>query len=224
MIKSKKVNYILIIIALCVLFAGCGSSEETEKESSPPQLSATEALQKELANLKMENEKLKNQVARLEQEKRTATARAAELETQLVEQKNKTITPPATVQPTITDARENYKEALKLFHNREYIEASTIFQALLDSDVPIELQDNCYYWLGECCFGLKKYTDAIKKFEQVFSFKISEKKDESQVMIANSYLAMGNKEKAKEEYEKLIKKFPASPFVKKVKEKLVKLQ
>jgi len=43
-------------------------------------------------------------------------------------------------------------------------------------------------------------------------------------MIANSYLAMGNKQKAVEEYEKLLKKFPASPFVKRVKEKLEHLK
>lgn len=224
MIRLNRTIFTLIIISLCTLFSGCGSSEETEKDSSPPQLSATEALQKEFTNLKTENEKLKNQVTQLEQEKRSATARAAEIETQLVELQNKTVIPAVIVKPTITDARENYNAALQLFRDREYIEASTTFQTLLDSDVPTELRDNCCYWLGECNFGLKKYTEAIKQFEQVFSFRISEKKDESQVMIANSYLAMGNKVKAKEEYEKLVKKFPASPFVKRVKEKLVKLQ
>ncbi len=43
------------------------------------------------------------------------------------------------------------------------------------------------------------------------------------MMIANSYLAMGEKGKAKEEYERLIKKFPASPYVKRAKAKLSKL-
>ncbi|MDI6766847.1 MAG: tetratricopeptide repeat protein [Bacteroidota bacterium] len=223
MINYIKIIFTLIIAAICLFYAGCGSSEEIEKESTSPQPGATEAMQKELSDLKIEHEALKKQVVQVEQEKRNATARAAELETQIAELKEKISTPRLPAKPAITDARESYKSALRLFHDRKYSEASTTFQSLLESDIPIELQDNCYYWLGECNFGLKNYVEAIKQFEKVFSFKISEKKDESQVMIANSYLAMGNKVKAKEEYEVLLKKFPASPYVKKVKEKLPKL-
>ncbi|MBI4810668.1 MAG: tetratricopeptide repeat protein, partial [Ignavibacteriales bacterium] len=150
--------------------------------------------------------------------------RAAELETQLSELKEKQMPAPPPTKPIIADYRAAYDEALKLFRSRNYKDASAIFLSLLEQEIPVVRQDNCYYWLGECAFGEKKFNDAINYFQKVFTFKISEKKDESQIMIANSYLAMGDKVKAIAEYEKLLKKFPASPFVKRVKEKLVKLR
>lgn len=219
-------SFVIILFTSHLFLFGCGGTIAVEKESElpPPPPSATEVLQKEMSDLKSENETLKKQISECEQDKRVITARAAELETQLSELKEKQIPTPPPTKPIIADYRTAYDEALNLFRSRNYKNASVIFLSLLEQEIPVVRQDNCYYWLGECAFGEKKFSDAINYFQKVFTFKISEKKDESQIMIANSYLAMGDKIKAIEEYEKLLKKFPASPFVKRVKEKLVKLQ
>jgi TolA-binding protein len=210
------------IFLLCLI--GCSGSEEAKKEIPPPPPSATETMQKEMNDLKSKNESLKKQVAKLEQDNRTAIAKAAELETQLTELKEKAAAPPPIIQkPIPTNARGSYKEALNLFRSRNYAEAASLFQSALDAGIQEKMQDNCYYWLGECAYGEKKYDEAIEHFQKVFTFKISEKKDDSQLMIGNSYLALGNKEKAKEAFERFTKKFPASPFIKRVKEKLGKL-
>ncbi len=224
-ISLLKLGLILSTITLfSLVIIGCSSSEEAKKEVLPPPPSVTEAMQKEMNDLKSQNESLKKQVAKLEQDNRTAVAKAAELETQLAELKDKAAAPPPVVQkPILANARENYKEALNLFRSRNYAEAASLFQSALDAGIMEKMQDNCYYWLGECAYGEKNYNEAIEHFQKVFTFKISEKKDDSQLMIGNSYLALGNKEKAKEAFERFIKKFPASPFIKRVKEKLGKL-
>ena len=220
-----KFNLILLMAAIFLFcLIGCSGSEETKTEVPLPPPSATETMQKEMNDLKSQNESLKKQVAKLEQDNRTAVARASELETQLVELKDKAAAPPPVVQkPILTNARESYQEALNLFRSRSYIEAASLFQSALDVGIQEKMQDNCYYWLGECAYGEKKYNEAIEHFQKVFTFKISEKKDDSQLMIGNSYLALGNKEKAREAFERFTKKFPASPFIKRVKEKLGKL-
>lgn len=214
------------LLLLCAMLAltGCSSSEESAKETVPPPPSATEMMQKQLADLQTQSDSLKRVVSTLEQNNRTATAHSADLETQLAEMKDKltaaTAPPP---KPSVENPRESYHKALELFHARNYSDAASLFQACLDAGIEEHLQDNCTYWIGECLYGQKQFNDAIEQLKKVFEYKISEKKDDSQIMVANSYLAMGKKVQARAEYEKLIKKFPASPFVKIAKEKLAKL-
>lgn len=208
----------LILLFGLIFFVGCGTTEELEQEEMPPPPpSATEILQKELNELKTENSVLKKQITTLEQENRNIVARSADLETQLADCNDKLR---AAETPPIRDPQVTYQQALLLFNSRQYEQAAMLLQQLLEAGVPERLEDNCHYWLGECAYGSKRYREAIDHFRKVFSFRISEKKDESQIMIANSYYAMGNKIKAKEEYEILLQKFPASPYARRVKEKL----
>jgi TolA-binding protein len=221
-----KNRFPILVVATGIFLAGwwgCKSSEEVKTEPVPAQPSATELLQQDLKNYKSENETLKQRLSKIEQDNRTLTARTAELETQLNEIKEKPIVAPPPQKSITGDPLLTYQEAMTQFHDRNYTKASALFQSALDAGVPDIYQDNCYYWQGECAFGEKKFSKAIELFQQVFSFKISDKKDDSQLMIGNCYLAMGNKEKAKEAFERFLKKFPASPYVKRVKEKLGKL-
>jgi TolA-binding protein len=214
------------VVMVCgVMFIGCASSENTSKENEqPPQPSATEMMKKQITDLQSENISLRSQVEKFQQDNRTANARIAELETQLGELKERLVstpTPPPKLK--ISNTNEAYDHALALFRSRDYREAASTFQSIIDAGAPEGLTDNCVYWLGECAYGSKNYKEAIGYFGQVFTFAKSEKKDDAQIMIANSYFAMGNKTKAKAEYQKLIDKFPASPYVKRAKARLGQL-
>jgi TolA-binding protein len=220
-------NRFPILIAIIGVFIaglfGCKSSEEIKPEPAPTQPSATELMQQDLKNYKTENESLKQRLSKIEQDNRTLTARTAELETQLNDMKEKSVVAPPPQKSVAADPLSIYQEAMTQFHNRNYASAATLFQSALDAGVPDIYQDNCYYWMGECAYGEKKFSKAIELFQKVFSFKISDKKDDSQLMIGNCYVAMGNKDKAKEAFERFLKKFPASPYLKRVKEKLEKI-
>jgi TolA-binding protein len=219
----------IIATVICAfVLSGCGGTAEEATKAVPPpspvppQPSATEIMQQELKDLRALNDSCKEQLTRAELEKSAALARALELQNELADLKSK-IPPPAPPpppKPAITNMRESYLHALELFNSRKYKEASDIWQSLLDGGIERQWQDNCIYWMGECAYGQKHYKEAIEHFQKVFTFKISEKKDESQIMIANSYLAMGDKEKAREEYQTLLEKFPSSPYAKKVKARL----
>ena len=217
-----KYGIIFLIVALILI--GCSASEEQTKQQAPPQQpSATEMMTNVMGDLKKQNDSLNTRLSKLEQDNRVAIAHAAELETQLTEMKEKiaAAVPPPT--PKIANTRGQYEHAVELFRSRHYQDAAAELEGVLDAGAPTDLTDNCHYWLGECAYGMKNYKDAIEHFEKVFTFKRSEKKDDAQIMIANSYFAMGNKTQAKAEYQKFLDKFPASPYAKRAKERLGKL-
>jgi tol-pal system protein YbgF len=132
-----------------------------------------------------------------------ATARGAEIKTEL--------TMPA------------YEEALSSFRSKKYDDAIGNLQKMLDEKVPDDVADNCHYWIGEALFAKKNYKDAVGSFESVLTYKRSEKKGDAQFMIAQSYERMGNKEKAKAAFERVVKDYPTSIHVKKAKERWAKL-
>ena len=160
-------------------------------------------------------------VNKLERDNQASLARATEAEAQMNDLKTRQAAPPPK-QPA-ANATGSYQQGLQLFHARKYTDAASMFQSVLDAGSPADLLDNAHYWLGECAYATKNYQDAIGHFNEVFTFKISEKKDDAQMMIANSYLAMGNKARAKAEYQKHVDKYPASSYVARAKEKLAKL-
>lgn len=220
-------RYILLMMLLCVGLwsSGCASSDETMEERvqvQPPQPSATELMQRDLATLHARNDSLLILVSKLERDNQSANARATEAETQLNEFKSRAVAPPQKPK-VVPVSGGTYEQGLQLFRGRRYAEAAGIFQGIVDSGTPADLQDNCHYWLGECAYAVRAYKEAINHFNEVFTFKISEKKDDAQMMIANSYLAMGDKANARAEYQKLIDKYPASTFIPRAKEKLAKL-
>lgn len=212
-------GFFSLIIIFGFALTGCSSSEQSMKETQP---TLAELVSKATDSLRTENETLKNSVTMLREENSSLTAHVQQLAAQLgmLQEKLAAIPsiPPPPQKPAISDPGESYAAALTLFRSRNYQEAASTFQALLDAGAP--MQDKCHYWLGECSYAMKHFDDAIGHLEKVFTFTRSRKKDDSQMMIANSYLAKGDNARAKEEFEKLIKKFPASPYVKRAKEKL----
>ena len=225
---SLQLMLLLAALLLGIILTGCGSSEEAEKEKAAQAKipTATAVMQKQIDDMRADNTAMKSQVEKLQQDNRAATAHAAELETQLAEAKERA-TKPVPVQtqaappPVNIDAGSAYQEAMGLFHKRNYDAAMEKFMVVAQSGG--NLADHAQYWVGECEYAKKEYESAVEAFQKVFAFSKSTKKDDSQMMIANSYLAMGQKKKAKEEYQTLVSKYPASPFVKRAKAKLAHL-
>jgi TolA-binding protein len=237
--RRLPVGVLLTAAIVSLWLTGCSGSKEQEKElSSPPPPSATELMQNELLTLRTSNDSLRKDNSRLEFEKRMLVAHVAELESENNELKSKVAamvapprktpkpSPPTPISaPPVTTtipagSLDSYTDALESFKRREYMAAAEKFQNVLDAGAPKGYDDNCVYWIGECLYGAKRYDEAIGQFKKVSSFEWSEKKDDAQIMIANSFLAKGDRVQARAEYEQLIKLFPASPYVRRVKEKL----
>ncbi len=111
-----------------------------------------------------------------------------------------------------TSFANRYKEALDFYQRKKYREAIQRFEALLVMDRKNTLSDNCQYWIGESYYGLGSYQQAIVAFEKVFSFEKSNKNDASQLKLGICYLKLGDKEKARAEFQKLINDYPSSEY------------
>lgn len=122
-----------------------------------------------------------------------------------------------------SDYKKKYIDALSDYQNGKYDDAIIGFSSLVIGDPTNELADNSQYWLAECYYSQKNYKRAIIEFEKVFTFPGTDKDDDAQLKLGHSYLSMGNIEKAKEEYQRLIDYFPGSEFYEKAKEALNQL-
>jgi tol-pal system protein YbgF len=211
--------------------------EPAKVEAPPSQLALYE---KQIADLQTENTSLKQKIVKLEQDNRTLNARVTETEAKLIAEKERADkaedaaknvmaqpSPPkgkiveSTSPTSVTPAA--YDQALIAFRGKKYDTALQSFQSLLDGGIREDLADNCTYWIGETYFAKRKYSDALKSFEAVMKYKASDKKGDAQYMLGQTYERQGNKAKAKEAYERVVKDYPMNSNVKRAKEKWAKL-
>jgi len=108
---------------------------------------------------------------------------------------------------------EIYEEALTHFYNQNYKEATSLFRLLLQQYPSHSLASNCQYWIAQSMFSVNKYGDAIDEFYKVLSYQRSLKKDDSIFLLGQAYLKIGEGERAKESFTRLIREYPDSEFV-----------
>ncbi len=201
----------------------------TQPQTEENQDYTAEELQQEIDALKTENVQLQGKLSNTEKsnkqlatkisdlEAALAAAKAAKKETKLsVEPTNR----PIAVGKTSAEDVKVYTNTVSLVKQRKYSNAISEFQTLLNTSVKEDYADNCYYWMGESEFQMKNFQQAISYFEQVKNYRFSEKKDDAQLMIAQCYERMGNREKASEEYKKLVTMYPTSEYVARAKTKI----
>ncbi len=119
--------------------------------------------------------------------------------------------------------KQAYMTSLSNFQNQEFDEAINGFHDLVQSDATNELADNSQYWLAECYYSQKNFKRAIIEFEKVFTYAGTDKNDDAQLKIGLSYQSMGNVDKAREEFQRMIDYFPGSEYYPKAREALKQL-
>ena len=218
-----------------------------QTEAAPPPENHLAQYEKQIDDLRTENTGLKQKIVKLEQENRGINARMTETEAKLGAEKlradkaeelakNAAGTPKTeSVQVAVaapsgskmaapaTSTLETYEDGLRSFNAKKYDEAARGFKSIIDAGGTDELTNRATYWLGESYFAKKRYRDALPLFQEALKYKGSEKKADAQFMIAQIYERLGNKAKAKEAYEKVVKDYPMSKNVKRAKERWARL-
>lgn len=206
-------------LILLVALIGC-SSQETQKAmpAVPPQPSREKI---KIDSLETVNVNLKQKLIKLEQDNNTLNVRLTDVESKLKAEIEKAATPPPPPPPP--PLTTTYEAGQKAFAEKKYDDAIKIFQALLDGGIAEDQADNCHYWMGESYFGKKEYAEAVKHLEAVLQYKTSEKKGDAYFMLGRSFQQAGDKAKAKEMFEKVVKDYPTNNNVQKAKEHWGKL-
>lgn len=87
-----------------------------------------------------------------------------------------------------------------------------------------DLADNAYYWIGECYYSMKRYTDSAENFEKVVvDFPERDKVPDAMLKLGYSYAELGKKEKAEEVLRDLISIYPKSPAADLARQRLIDL-
>lgn len=182
---------------------------------------------------------LSNKIANLENQSRYMDSTALEIFNKLVLVENKIVTltnsynemaklksgTPLASEPKFNaiQYKQTYMESLGHFQNQEFEEAIVGFKELVQADATNDLADNSQYWLAECYYSQKDFKRAIAEFEKVFTYAGTDKDDDAQLKIGLSYQSMGNVDKAREEFQRMIDYFPGSEYYPKAKDALKQL-
>ncbi len=185
---------------------------------------------------KTEVEQLREKVLQLEKQLREKESQIASLKTDLaakerliseLESKSRTtgvrVAAAGEPHPPSAEFRVRYQDALAEYKARNYKTALQLFQELLQTDPNNTLSDNCQYWIGECYYGLEDYNQALVAFEKVFTFPQTNKAADAQLKIGLCYLRLGDRERARQEFQRLIDNYPDSEYVGKARQYLSQL-
>lgn len=192
-----------------------GQSKGTQQQPPPPPPQRTEELESQLAqkdaliaDLKRQ---VKNQNMQISQLEASQSSRPATVYTGT----------PGDI--SAGEYEQRYQEGLSMFHSREYQAAIDMFEALLASSSSHNLSDNAQYWIGESHYAQGKYKSAVIDFEKVFTFPQSNKNPDAQFKLGLCYMRLGQSDKAREEFQRLLDVYPESEYVSRAKQHLSEL-
>ena len=212
---------------LKLLDGGEVASKERENKSSSYLAAASaatakdEKTEKELKKLKKELAKKDRQISDLQSKIMEQDAELAKL---AQSKQTASYIPSGTIGTVAPGEYEaTYEEAREAFEARNYNRALQLFESLLASSTNHSLSDNAQYWIGECHYALRQYNAAIIAFEKVFTFPKSNKRDDAQFKLGLCYMRKGDKDKAREEFNRLKTDFPNSEYVTRAQQLLAKL-
>lgn len=137
----------------------------------------------------------------------------------------KSAPPEASTMTRITPSqyKQRYIDALSHYQNGEYDLSISGFSHLVVGDPNNTLADNSQYWLAECYYSKKNYKRTVVELEKVFTYPGTDKDDDAQLKLGHTFLNMGDIDRARKEYQRLVEYFPGSEFIPKAKDALRQL-
>ncbi len=193
--------------------------EKTEQPAVKEASKDDDQFQKEIGDLEKKLADKDSEISRLKTDLSQKEEKINKLESNNAGQ-------PATTSGSYTttgNLQEDYQNALAEYNNHNYKLAIQLFEELLARNPPGSLSDNCRYWIGESYYGLGNYNQAIIEFTKVFSFNKSNKMDDAQLKLGLCYWKLGDRERARQEFERLLNDYPTSEYVEKAQQFLARL-
>jgi tol-pal system protein YbgF len=133
--------------------------------------------------------------------------------------------PQATKEQPTTDAEGLYSKAFQLFRGGQFDAARTEFSNYLKLYPNTDLADNSQFWLGECYYAEKRYSEAIAAYEKTIKkYPKSDKMSSAMLKQGMAFLELGDKTAGKILLNKVVKAYPNSNQSKIAKSKLARIR
>jgi tol-pal system protein YbgF len=181
---------------------------------------AKDTVRKFIISLPGKKEKTDSTVLKEYTEPILIPAQKESIDTSLHKEIAETVPQSASKANTDSLLREEYADAVSLFREKKYEEAIAIFNSLLEKGIEKTLAGNCEYWMGECNFATRDYSNAIEHFEKVIAIDASKKKSDAYFMLGKSYEQIGEREKARNIYQTLNEQYPDNVHARRVESRL----
>ena len=108
-------------------------------------------------------------------------------------------------------SRQLYNRVMEEFKQRDYEAALAGFRLFIELHSQSSLAANAQYWIGECQFRMRRYTDALDSFYNVLVYyPLSPKLPASILKLAQTYTKLGDHEKAQSMFARVLDRFPDS--------------
>jgi len=119
------------------------------------------------------------------------------------------------------DAPTIYRSGYDLLMKGDYASSSPLFQSIISRFPEHELADNAQYWLAETDYVQQRYSQALGGFRTVIErWPRGNKVPDAMLKMAYCHAELGEKAKARDTLEKILKDYPWSDPAKKAKERL----
>jgi tol-pal system protein YbgF len=108
-------------------------------------------------------------------------------------------------------SRRLYNRVMEEFKQRDYEAALAGFRLFIELHGQSSLAANAQYWIGECQFRMRRYVDALDSFYNVLmNYPLSPKLPASTLKLAQTYTKLGDHEKARTMFGRVLDQFPDS--------------
>jgi tol-pal system protein YbgF len=102
-----------------------------------------------------------------------------------------------------------YRKAYEALQSGKHDEAARGFKDFLRTYPASDLADNSQYWLGECYYDRKDYTQAVREFRRVIErYPNGNKVPDALLKVGFSYLALGSAEAGRQTLTQLQRSYP----------------
>lgn len=127
--------------------------------------------------------------------------------------------------PKTTTATPEYQQAFDLLQRGHYDKAIPAFESFIKQSPTGDYADNAQYWLGEAYYSKRDFVGALASFKKlVDNYPDSPKKSHALLKIGFSYDELGDKIAARQALEQLRKEFPSTTPARLADERLKKLR
>jgi len=102
-----------------------------------------------------------------------------------------------------------YRKAFEALRAGKHEEAAQGFKEFLRAFPASDLADNSQYWLGECYYDRKDFTQAVREFRRVIErYPNGNKVPDAMLKVGFSYLSLGSTEAGKQTLTQLQRSYP----------------